>query len=74
LSGSRHGRHILGESAEVGNIVDVASKYIARRIVERELALSADQQALWRDPLMRRRARWRRPRLHLRAADRGRGG
>ena len=56
---SRHGRHILGESAEVGNMVEVASKYIACRMVERELALSADQQALWCDPPMRRRARWR---------------
>lgn len=60
---SRYGRQILAESADVGNIVDVMSKYIARRMVERELALSADQQALRRDPardpLMRRRARWR---------------
>jgi len=60
---SRYGRRILVESAEVGNIVDVVSKYVARRIVEREQALVADQQALLRDPaadpLLRRRARRR---------------
>jgi hypothetical protein len=60
---SRYGRRILAESAEVGNIMDVVSKYVARRIVEREQALVADQQALLRDPaadpLLRRRARRR---------------
>ncbi len=60
---SRYGRRILAESTEVGNIVDVVSKYVARRIVEREQALVADQQALLRDPaadpLLRRRSRRR---------------
>jgi hypothetical protein len=60
---SRYGRRVLAESAEVGNIIDVVSKYVARRIVEREQALVADQQALLRDPaadpLLRRRARRR---------------
>jgi hypothetical protein len=60
---SRYGRKILAESTEIGEIVEGATKYIARRIIERERALAADDRPLLLDPVRdarwRRRARWR---------------
>lgn len=40
-----HGRIVLAESFETSEIGDAVTKYVARRIVERERALSADAQA-----------------------------
>jgi len=61
LQDSRYGRKILAESTDTGAIVDVVTKYVARRIVERERALAADEIPLdpVRDARIRRRARWR---------------
>jgi hypothetical protein len=60
---TRYGRKILAESAETDEIVEGVTKYVARRIIERERALAADdrpvQQDAVRDKGWRRRMRWR---------------
>jgi hypothetical protein len=60
---SRYGRKILVESPDVGELVEAVTKYVARRIIERERALAADDRLVLldpaRDPRSRRRARWR---------------
>ena len=61
---TRYGRTVLAESYEVPEIVQSVTRYVARRLVERERALSDDlelgrhaaQQALHSE---RRRRRWR---------------
>jgi hypothetical protein len=55
---TRYGRKILAESAEPHEIVEGVTKYVARRIIERERALAADERPLRQDPV--RDARWRR--------------
>jgi hypothetical protein len=55
---TRYGRKILAESAETAEIVEGVTKYVARRIIERERALAADERPLQQDPV--RDARWRR--------------
>jgi hypothetical protein len=59
----RYGRHILAESAEIGEIVESVTKYVARRIIEHERALAADERPLLQDPVRdaryRRKMRWR---------------
>jgi hypothetical protein len=40
---TRYGRKVLAESYEVPELVTAITKYVARRIVEREQALAADQ-------------------------------
>jgi hypothetical protein len=62
MQDSRYGRQILAESAEVGELVEAVTKYVARRIIERERALAADSRLGLdpaRDPRSRRRSRWR---------------
>ena len=63
LLDGRHGRKVMAESAEVADVVDAVTKYVARRIIERERALSDDERLLMQDPArdarFRRRARWR---------------
>ena len=60
---TRYGRKILAESAEPDEIVEGVTKYVARRIIERERALAADERPLTQDPVRdtrwRRRMRWR---------------
>ena len=60
---SRYGRKILAESPDIGEVVEGVTKYVARRIIERERALAADDRPLLLDPVRdarsRRRARWR---------------
>ena len=60
---SRYGRKVLAESAEVGDLVEAVTKYVARRIIERERALADDERLLAQSPFhnarVRRRARWR---------------
>lgn len=59
---TRYGRAVLGESYEVADIVGDVTRYVARRLVERERALTDDagrevaQNVLRRT---RRRSRWR---------------
>ena len=45
LQDTAYGRRVLEESAETGPIVEAATKYIARRLVERERALAAQKPA-----------------------------
>jgi hypothetical protein len=63
MQDSRYGRTILAESPEIHEIVEAVTGYIARRIVERERALAADEDLLLqgslRDARSRRRGRWR---------------
>jgi hypothetical protein len=63
---TRYGRKVLAESYEIGDIVPAATKYVARRLVERERAL-ADGAAGSSDTreakFFRRRRRWRALRL-----------
>ena len=39
---TRFGRRVLGESADVAEVAALVTKYVARRLVERELALAGD--------------------------------
>jgi hypothetical protein len=60
---SRHGRKILVESPEVHEVADGVTKYVARRIIEREHALASDERPIVQEPVrdarFRRRMRWR---------------
>jgi hypothetical protein len=59
---SRYGRKVAAESAEVDDLVQAITHYVARRMLERERALAADDR-LSPDPVLelqwRRRSRWR---------------
>src|ERR1700730_2548482 len=46
LQDSRHGRILLAESPEPEDLLEAVTKYVARRIIERERALSSDEHAL----------------------------
>ena len=63
MQDSRYGRTILAESPEIREIVEAVTGYVARRIVERERALAADEgpllQGSLRDARSRRHTRWR---------------
>jgi hypothetical protein len=64
LHDSRLGRHVLAESHEISDIVQTVTTYVARRLVERQRALSEDPALLPRAPAReavryRRRRRWR---------------
>jgi hypothetical protein len=63
MQDSRYGRTVLAESPEVHEIVEAVTRYVARRIVERERALAADDRPLlqyhMRDARSRRLVRWR---------------
>jgi hypothetical protein len=64
LHDSRMGRHVLAESHEIADIVQAATTYVARRLVERQRALAEDPALLARIPAgeaarYRRRRRWR---------------
>jgi hypothetical protein len=60
---TRFGRKILTESAETDEIVEGVTRYVARRIIERERALAADDRPLAQGPVRdvrwRRKMRWR---------------
>ena len=66
---TRYGRKILAESSETREIVEGVTKYVARRIIERERAIAADERPLLQDPVRdaryRRNMRWRRFRAFL---------
>jgi hypothetical protein len=63
IQDSRYGRKVLAESSDVREVVEAVTKYVARRVIERERALAADERPLMqgavRDARSRRRARWR---------------
>jgi len=61
---TRYGRRVLEESYELPEIVEAVTKYVARRLVERERALSDDATLVLEDlrreaKFERRRRRWR---------------
>lgn len=62
LQDTAYGRRVLEESAEAGPIVDAATKYVARRLVERERALAGQSPAGAESPVditsERRKWRW----------------
>jgi hypothetical protein len=62
---SRYGRKVLAESVNIPEIVEVVTKYIAQRLVERERALSDGGVAVIPD--LAREARTQRRRRRLRA-------
>jgi hypothetical protein len=61
---SRFGRRVLAESPEVSEIVEAVTRYVARRLVERERAFADDWRTVavhepWRLKRERRRRVWR---------------
>lgn len=61
LQDTSYGRRVLAEADEVGPISEAVTKYVARRLVERERAL-ADQSLAGKEPwydVRRERRRWR---------------
>lgn len=69
MQDSRYGRQVLAETTDVAEVVEAVSKYVARRIIERERALAVDEHAardgLEREVRLRRRSRWRALRAFL---------
>src|SRR5215475_216463 len=63
LQDTRYGRRVLAESGEIADLVDAVTKYVARRLVERERLLEGDSALIAHDALTaaarRRRRRWR---------------
>jgi hypothetical protein len=63
LQDTRYGRRVLAESSDVGEMVEAVTKYVARRLVERERLLEGDSALIAYDALLvagrRRRRRWR---------------
>jgi hypothetical protein len=62
LQDTRYGRRVLAESPEVSPIVEAVTRYVARRLVERERALAADTTTAVEPsapPPARARSRWR---------------
>jgi hypothetical protein len=61
---TRYGRRVLAESYELPEMVDAVTKYVARRLVERERALGDDATLVLEElrreaKFERRRRRWR---------------
>jgi hypothetical protein len=64
LHDTRVGRHVLAESHEIPEIVTAVTRYVARRLVERQRALDEDPEFIMRvtrteSERQRRRRRWR---------------
>ena len=63
LQDTRYGRRVLAESSEIPELVDAVTKYVARRLIERERLLEGDSALIANDALTaaarRRRRRWR---------------
>jgi len=69
LQDTRYGRKVLAENANIPEIAEAVTKYIAQRLIERERALSETAAPIG-DPrreliLQRRRRRWRAIRAFL---------
>ena len=62
---SRYGRKVLAESVNIPEMVEVVTKYVAQRLIERERALSEEGTPIIRD--LRREARFERRRRRNRA-------
>jgi hypothetical protein len=69
LQDTRNGRIVLAETTEVADMVEAVTKYVARRLVERERALASDEQrplgGIAYDTGFRWRRRWRVLRVFL---------
>jgi hypothetical protein len=61
LQDTRYGRKVLAESTEIDEIVQAVTKYVARRLVERERALAGDAGPALETPPAARAWRWPRP-------------
>ena len=61
LQDTRYGRRVLAEANDIADIVAAVTKYVARRLVERERALAEDAGPALETRLPRRprRRRWR---------------
>ena len=59
---TRYGRRVLGESADVAEIAALVTKYVARRLIERERVLAGDTELAARDVLIDQISRRRRRR------------
>lgn len=60
LQDTRYGRKILCESTEIGETAGAVTRYLARRLVERERALASDADFAGRETRAARRGRrWR---------------
>ena len=59
---TRYGRRVLGESADVDEVAALVTKYVARRLIERERALAGDTELAARDVLIDQISRRRRRR------------
>lgn len=59
LQDTRYGRRVLAESAEVEEVAAAVTKYVARRLVERERALANDSEPAMQEarPALAREAR-----------------
>jgi hypothetical protein len=62
-SDTRYGRRVLAESGDIAEMAAAVTKYVARRLVERERLLVGDSALIAQDELTaaarRRRRRWR---------------
>jgi hypothetical protein len=60
---TRYGRKVLAESPEIEDIAGAITKYVARRILDREQALAADERSPLLEPVrearLRHQRRWR---------------
>src|SRR5215470_2628337 len=69
LQDTRNGRIVLAETADVADMVEAVTKYVARRLVERERALASDERhprgGIEYDTGFRWRRRWRVLRVFL---------
>ena len=48
LQDTRYGRRVLAESHEITEMVEAVTKYVARRLIERERALDEDPEFITR--------------------------
>jgi hypothetical protein len=62
---TRYGRRVLGESPDVEEIAALVTKYVARRLIERERVLAGDTELAARDVLIDQVSRRRRRRRML---------
>jgi len=60
---TQYGRRIIAESGEVDEIVEAVTRYVARRLIERERMIEGDSALVAYDEISdaarRRRRRWR---------------
>jgi hypothetical protein len=59
---TRYGRRVLGESTDVEEVAELVTKYVARRLIERERVLAGDTELVARDVLIDQVSRRRRRR------------